>query len=158
MESFKNFLQERKSVILGIWFETVIKTYPADTRTFLQKKENTFTNPIGSTIYEVLGVVLTEIVQDRNLNKIKESLEELIHLRAVQDFTPGQAISFLPSLKQIIKRELSNANLMGAYHEEYDNFSLFLDELTMQAFDIYMGCREKIFNLKIKELKRIINF
>lgn len=156
VQNFKKFLQERKPAILEAWFQSMIKTYPAETRPFLRKKEDAFANPIGSTIYETLAGLITEIIQEKNLRRIKDSLEELIRLQAVQDFSPAQAISFLPALKQIIRKELNTANLIDAYQGEYNNFAILIDELTMQAFDIYMGCREKIFNLKVKELKRII--
>lgn len=155
-QGFKKILEEKKSFILEAWFQTMVKTYPTEVQGFLQKKEDTFTNPIGSTIYDSLAAILEEIIQDKNLHRTKKSIEEIIHLRAVQNFSPSQAISFLPTLKQIIRKELSATNLVGDYQKEYDNFSLFIDELTMQAFDIYMGCREKIFKLKVKEIQRKI--
>lgn len=155
-QSLKKFLQEKKPVIVEAWFQAILKSYAEEKRPFLQKKEHPFTNPIGSTIHEALTGILTEIIQGENLGRVKDSLEELIRLQAVQDFSPSQAISFLPSLKQIIRKELNTTNLIGAYQGEYDNIAILIDELTIQAFDIYMGCREKIFNLKIKELQRII--
>lgn len=154
-QNLKKFLHERKPAILEAWFQSLIKTYPAETRPFLQKKEEAFTNPVGATIYEALAGLITEIIQGKNLGRIRDSLEELIHLQAVQGFSPGQAISFLPTLKQIIRKEVNTANLINAYQGEYDNLAILIDELTMQAFDIYMSCREKIFNLKVKELRKI---
>ncbi len=156
VQSFKKFLQEHKRAILEAWFQSLINIYPAERRDFLRRKEETFTNAIGSSIYEALAKLLGEIIEDKNLGRIEDSLRELIHLRAVEDFSPGQAISFLPTLRQIIKEELRSANLINAYQKEYDHLVNLIDELTMRAFDIYMGCREKIFNLKVKELKRII--
>ncbi|MGB9700432.1 MAG: RsbRD N-terminal domain-containing protein [Thermodesulfobacteriota bacterium] len=152
----EKFLRDRKPAILEAWFQNILQSYPAETRPFLLKKEATFTNPIGSTIYEGLAGLLTEILQDKNLGNIKKALADLIHLRAVQDFSPSQAISFLPHLKQVIRRELVAANLMESYQKEYHDLAFFIDDLTMQAFDIYMGCREKIFNLKVKELRKIV--
>lgn len=154
-QGLKRFLQEKKPVILEAWFRSILQSYPEETQPFLHK-EDTFTNPIGSTIQEALAGLLAEIIQDQNLSRTKEALDELIHLRAVQDYSPAQAISFLPALKQVILRELKAANLMDTYQEEYHNLAFLIDELTMQAFDIYMGCREKIFNLKVKELQKII--
>ncbi len=156
VESLKKFLQARKPAILETWFQSVINIYPAERRDFLRRKEETFTNPIGSSIYEALAGLLSEIIEDKNLGRIEDALQELIHLRAVEDFSPGQAISFLPTLRQIIREELRSANLINAYQEEYDHLANLIDELTRRAFDIYMGCREKIFNLKVKELKKII--
>jgi hypothetical protein len=155
-QGLEKFLQDRKPAILEAWFQTTLESYPAETRPFLLKKEDTFNNPIGSTIYEALAELLAELMQDKNLGNIKKALEDLIHLRAVQDFSPAQAISFLPRLKQVIRRELVAADLMESYQEEFHNLAFLIDELTMQAFDIYMGCREKIFNLKVKELRKIV--
>lgn len=155
-QSLKKFLQGKKPVILEAWFRNILQSYPEEAQPFLQKKEDTFTNPIGSTIHEALARLLEEIIEDQNLSRTKETLDELIHLRAVQDYSPAQAISFLPALKQIIIRELRAANLMDTYQEEYYNLAFLIDELTMQAFDIYMGCREKIFKLKVKELQKVI--
>lgn len=155
-QKLKNFLQKKKSAILEKWFQEVLETYPAKARNFLKNKENTFANPIGSTIYESLKGLLEEVIQGRDLGKINKLLDPIIRLRAVQDLSPSQALSFLPAFKKIVKEELNGVGLASFDQKEIAGLEAMIDYLTLHSFDIYMGCREKIFNLKIKESQRII--
>jgi len=39
---------------------------------------------------------------------------------------------------------------------ELDKLEEDLDKLALQAFDIYMGCRERIFELRVNELRNLM--
>ena len=74
-----------------------------------------------------------------------EALDPVIRIRAVQAFTPSKATAFVFSLKQIVRDCLSG--------ESGDMVPLDrrIDEMAMAAFDLFMGCREKIYELKATE-------
>ena len=79
--------------------------------------------------------------------------EELIKIRAVQDFSPSEALSFLFDLKKIIRTELKNSNQKGDIFLETCMFDEKLDTLFVLAFDLYNNCRMKIHEIKIAEIK-----
>jgi hypothetical protein len=56
-------------------------------------------------------------------------------------------------LKEIIKEALGDRILERISSREWMILNGKIDQLTLQALDIYMECREKIHQLKIKELK-----
>jgi len=80
-------------------------------------------------------------------------LDDLVRLRAVQDFTPAQALAFLFSLKKIIRDELREAN-HDAPHEELFEFEARIDRLALSAFEIYARCREQLFEIRMNQMRR----
>ncbi len=70
---------------------------------------------------------------------------------------PSQAVSFLFRLKEIIFDSvgLRDADLAGRKRlaEYCDN----IDDAVLDAMDIFMEMREKIFDIKIKEIKNRYN-
>jgi hypothetical protein len=77
------------------------------------------------------------------------ALDPIIRIRAVQAFTPSKAISFVFSLKQILRQHLPGDGRDGDV--EMNDLDRQIDEMAMAAFDIYVTCREKIYELKATE-------
>jgi hypothetical protein len=73
-------------------------------------------------------------------------------LRAVQDFTAGQAVSFPFLLKKIIREECK-ADCTRC-PDEFADLEARIDELTLLAFELYVKCRERLFEIKYNEAKR----
>lgn len=73
------------------------------------------------------------------------ALTDILSVRAVQDFTPSEAVRFIPALKEIV-REIAGEETTAPVEAR-------IDELLLLAFDIYMERREKIFGLRVRELK-----
>jgi hypothetical protein len=80
-------------------------------------------------------------------------LEEMIKLRAVQEFSPSEALSFLFNLKKIIRKELLDSKLNEKIISETCIFDEKFDTLYGLAFDIYNDCRMKIQEIKMAEIK-----
>jgi hypothetical protein len=80
-------------------------------------------------------------------------LNDIIRIKAVQDFTPSQAVSFLPLLKKVVRDELGSDIQRQHFSEELAAFESQIDNLALLSFDIYMKCREKIFELRVNEIK-----
>lgn len=166
--NLKNLLSERKSAILKRWFEMILETYPADTSNFLKNQKNPFTNPVGHTIFQGIEELFNELLNgiDSDPDSFKTPfLDNIIRIRAVQDFTPSQAIAFVLLLKKVIREELKNdptLNLLqgnsgreNGIIEELLALESKIDDLALLSFDIYMKCREKIYELKANEVKNM---
>ena len=82
------------------------------------------------------------------------ALEEIIRSRAVQDRTPGESVSFVFLLKDVIRNELKNQMNDKEMVSELAKLDSKIDNLACQAFNVYTGCRERINQIRINEIKR----
>ena len=92
-----SLLANKKASILEKWFDVIIESYPPDTSNFLKNQSNRFANPIGSTISKGIEDIFDELLRGLNKEKTSQFLDNMVRIRAVQDFTPSQAV-FLSSL------------------------------------------------------------
>ncbi|HDL98300.1 MAG TPA: hypothetical protein ENH16_01790, partial [Desulfobacteraceae bacterium] len=82
-----------------------------------------------------------------------EPLDQVIRIRAVQEFTPAQAVSPILELKWVVKQVLSADKDTRPLLAELDSFDCDVDRAALAAFDIYMNCREQLHKARIFELK-----
>ena len=148
-----DLLSRKKTPILERCFNLVVETYPADTSRFLKREKDRFINPVGSTISQEMEAVYDELLQEMNSDKLADSLDNIIKIRSVQDFSPSQAIAFVFLLKQAIREELEDEIQQKGILDELLAFESKIDKLALLAFDIYVQCREKIHEIRLNEVK-----
>lgn len=153
MTLLKDFLLEKRPAILAGWLESILEAYPEGSRDFFRNKGDSFSNPIGSTLRQGIEKLYQEILHPTDAAISGSLLGPIIRIRALENLLPSQAIGFIPLLKEIIKEGLEGRFLESPYFREWLILSDTIDRLTLQAFDIYMECREKVHQLKVKELK-----
>lgn len=144
---------EKKSAIVKRWFDLTIKAYPEETAGFLKNKKNRFANPVGHILFQEMGSILEGLSQGVNLNTLQPFLENIIRIRAVQDFSASQAVAFVFMLKEVIREEIAQEieeNRIGKALLELESR---IDTMALLSFDIFMKCREKIYDLKANELQ-----
>jgi hypothetical protein len=85
---------------------------------------------------------------------VRPLLERIVRIQAVQDFTPGQAVGFLfrfkPVLREVWKEE-GHDRLTAA---DLTRLESRIDEMALLAFDLYMECREQMYEIQAKEARR----
>ncbi len=150
--SLKDLLKKRRSSIIDKWFDLIIESYPADTAEFLKKKGG-FTNPVGQTTFQGIQDIFDGLLLDAGPSEIAPFLDSIIRMRAVQDFTPSQAVNFIFLLKKVIQSEVPKQLGEGTLRDELDELDSKLDILALQGFDIFMKCREKLYDIKANELR-----
>jgi len=131
----------------------ILETYPPDAAEFFKQKDNRFANPVGYTILREIESLYGELLEGVNAEKISPFLDRIIRIRAVQDFSPSEAIAFVYSLKKVVRVELEREILENRLYEDLLKFESRIDELALCAFDIYMKCREKIYEIRVDEVK-----
>ncbi len=142
----------KKQAIVKAWFQTTVDSYPADTAKFLKSQTDPFANPVGQTTYRSLEALVDALSTGSDRDAMAAALDPILRIRAVQAFTPSQATSFVFSLKQIVRQLLSvDDSHAGLRFEDLDRR---IDLMAMTAFDIYVACREKIFELKATESRK----
>lgn len=141
-------LAPKRAAIVRKWFDGLMDTYPAETADFLRNQKDQFANPIGQTTHQSLQTLFDLLVNEFDPEAVRAALDPVIRIRAIQDFTPSQAVGFVFQLKRIVRESLP-----GLSAEALTALDHRIDELGLLAFDIYMRCREQIYDLKANEVK-----
>ncbi len=148
-----DLLKKEREAILKRWFDLISQTYPADHATLMGKEKNPFTNPVGSTVSREIEVLFKRLCEGSPLEKCDASLDSILKIRSVQDFSPSEAVGFIFLLKRAVGETLKNEICKESIMEEWLKFQARIDDLALYAFDIYMGCREKICEIRINQAK-----
>jgi len=153
----ESLLLQRSSSVLDKWFDAVLGTYPPDTKRFLKKQKDRFANPVGTTLFKEMESLYQELLRGEDRQNSFAILDRIIRIRAVQDFSPSEAVGFLFSLKAIIRSELESEIRKNDLSEELSRLEDRVDDLVLLAFDIYMKCKEKVFEIRVNEAKNHVS-
>jgi len=148
-----DLLIKNKGAILERWFDLIVETYPSDTATLMRKDRDPFTNPVGSTISREIGVLFETLCEGVQDERCQSSLDSILKIRAIQDFPPSKGIGFIFMLKRAIEETLRNEILKESLIEEWLRFQSRIDAMALKAFDLYMGCREKICEIRVNQAR-----
>jgi hypothetical protein len=149
----ENLLWQNKTALLKRWFDLILETYPADTAAVMRKDRNSFTNPVGSTLSREIETLFKQLCEGIQNGECRTSLEAILKIRSVQDFSPSMAVGFIFLLKRAVTETLRNQISNQPASDEWLNFQSRIDDLALQAFDVYMDCREKICEIRVHQAK-----
>ncbi len=152
--TLKDALAKRKTAIVQKWFEAALGSYHEEARVPLRKVKAQFTNPAGFDLAHGLDGLFDALVGGVISDNVSTFLDSIVRLRAVQDFAPSEALAFLPLIKRIAREELEQELAAEpAMNQGLPAFDSTADDLLLYAFDLYMRCREKIYDLKAQEAR-----
>jgi hypothetical protein len=151
--SLKGLIEKKKKDIVQLWFEATLQTYAPDTARFYKGQKDPFANPVGHTSSENIPLLLDQLLHDFDPDAIKSYLDPIIRVRAVQDFTASQATAFILKLKEILRDCLADELQDASRLKELLAFESRIDQLSLMAFDLYMNCREKIYEIAAHETR-----
>jgi len=149
----KEILNKKKSLIVHSWIESIFNSYPTEAVNFLSSKKNQFSNPIGYTVNTNSEKIFDELINECDFEKIKILLDDIIRIRAVQSFSPSQAVYFLLDLKKAIRDECKTELINKNVSDELSDFELLIDKMLIIGFELYMQAREKVFKIRVNEIK-----
>ena len=140
-------LAKRRESILDSWIRSVMDAYPDETAKFLRKEGDPFSNPVGASLREGLADILDGLVNGKVDKAFEPALDRVVRIRAVQDFSAAAAVGFVFDLKRIVRQELDPSAA------DLDELEAQIDRLGLQAFDVYMRCREQVWAIRAKEIR-----
>jgi len=151
--SLWKLLAHKKSALVKRWFDIVMEPYPADTSGILKNQKKQFTNPVGYTISHGLENIFDKLINEQgaDFEGMVPFLDSIVRIRAVQDLKPSQALSFVFHLRNAIREEL--ASEAKEFCAEMATLESRIDAIALISFDIYVQCREKVYELKANEVK-----
>jgi hypothetical protein len=152
MEILK-YLRENNDKLTGQWIRFVVSSYPEEAGKFLFNGKNKFSNPVGFTFSKELKTIYSELFSNPESAEITNSIENIMQIRAVQDFSPSDTIGIILKLKDIIFKEVSQFLKNPDDYEELLKIDRQIDDLAMKAVDIFVRLRERLINIRAGELK-----
>ncbi|VFQ43609.1 RsbRD N-terminal domain-containing protein [Desulfoluna butyratoxydans] len=149
-------LDSHAKEIISAWTARFAGNYSSDGSRFIMKEKDPFNNPIGAMAKEgftdVFALVAAKNEPDPEV--LRQKLDPLIRLRAVQAFVPSEGVAFIFALKTVVKEALKKEIKEGKVtQKDLDGFYNRVDRLSLAAFDIYMACREQIYRLRASEVR-----
>lgn len=137
---------EVREAIVREWLAWVLAEYPEQSSRFFRSELDPFRNPVGHALRQGLAVLVDELTDGFDPAKVTPVLDEIVHIRAVQDFSASQAVGFIFLLKPVLRKHLAGAAL--------ERLERRIDALALAAFDLYMQCREKAAEIRVQEARR----
>ena len=155
MVKLQDILKKKRNQILKDWFELAVNQYPTDAKKFLVSVENRFANPIRASLLDGMNGLYDRLVAGETFETQDSCafLDAVIRVRAVQDLTAAQAIGFIFFLKDAVRAALAGEIGRAGMLEELLTFESKIDNVALLAFNMFMQCREKIYELKATELR-----
>jgi hypothetical protein len=151
--TLEEILLQNEKAVLKRWFDLILETYPADVAALMKRDQNQFTNPVGSTISREIEGLFKGLLDERNSERFSASLNSILKIRSVQDFSPSKAVGFIFLLKKAMEETLKGQIGKEPMENDWSKFLSKIDELALHAFDIYMDCREKVCEIRINQAK-----
>lgn len=150
-------LSDKRSRIIKRWLALTLETYPKDAQRFLKKRKDRFANPVGTTLSDEIEKLYDAFIHGADVEKVSPILENIIKIRAIQDFTPSQAVVFVFLLKEVIRSELEQEVGESLAAKEWFALESRIDALALLAFDVYGKCREDLFQIRTNEVKNHVS-
>jgi hypothetical protein len=144
-------LKNHRENIVERWVEYTLSTYKSSA--FFLKEKDMFANPVGGNVRQALEKLFLLLVENADSKEFVAPLEQIMRIRSVQEFTASQAVAPIHAVKHITRDILAaDKDASGLVNDLYD-FEFAVDLAVLAAFDIYMQCRERLYMVRIKEIK-----
>jgi hypothetical protein len=156
--NLKRLLLRKKEAILQEWLRGIFDSYILETGGFLLNQDDRFANPVGCTISANAGQLLDALIRGDDPGTLRGCLEKIIRIRAVQDFTPTQAVSFMPELKTIISSQIMHDAIKHGLLDELNSIETTIDSLSCAAAELHIKMKRQIRELAIKETLKADGF
>lgn len=148
------FSSSKRKAIVDRWMDLTLQVYPEESARFMRRERDRFGNPVGRITRDALEAVFEGLVTGRATEEIRESLDEVLRLRAVQDLSPSRAVGFVFLLKRAIRELLDEVATDRPPSADLTALDSGIDRLGLESFDLFMKCREQIYDLRAREIRR----
>lgn len=149
-----HLLTEHAEELRKTWLDQVLVVYSEEYGKFVRSQGDRFANPAGVILTEGIDKILTAFTDGADEEAWNRALDPMVRLLAVQELAPAQALAFIPRLKKVLRDVLGDALEDASTRGEMSDLEKRIDRLTLMAFDIYIFYRQRIFEVRINELKR----
>ena len=157
MMTLSDQLQQAKVAILKRWLEGTLATYSKDASVSFRRVKDPFANPVGHALRSGMQALFEALLEGLDAQGACQCLDGVIKIRAVQEFCPSQAVSFVLLLKDAIRAELGRDVHRSQLASELAKLEQQIDQIALCSFDTYMRYREQVYELRANEAKRSVS-
>lgn len=150
-------LAERKVSLTARWRQRLFESYPAETVIFLKNDQDRFGNPVGHRLTQGIQGLVQALLTEMDRDKVLASLDEILRIRAIQDFAPSQALAFVFLLKDVIREEMAPELQEGQFSQELRELDARIDGVALLAFDVYTQRREQLHQVQVAEIRNRVS-
>ena len=151
-----SLLLPKREAMAARWIEIVHGTYPFDTIGFLRTRKDRFANPVGYRTEEAANALMDVLFADQpDEDSLRKAVDEIIRVRAVQDFAPETAVGVFFALKDIVRQVVEEANQLAEVMPALLKLESRIDAVVLMAFGAYARFRETLHLMKVDEFKRL---
>jgi len=144
-------LRDRKEKIVSLWVDRTLDSYISSG--FFKTSPDRFANPVGANIRAGLERLYELLLDGADPDQLLAPLDQVIRIRAVQEFAPSQAVAPILEVKWVVRQVLAEERAAAEFVVELDSFDLEVERMALLAFDMYTECREQLYRNRINELK-----
>lgn len=156
--TLRDQLREGKEAVVRRWLDDALDVYPEQASAAFQRQQDPFANPVGHSLRTGTVGILEALLDGMDAEKIHECLHEIIRIRAVQQFSASSAVSWVFALKGALRAELGGAAADPRHASELAEIEGQVDRIALAAFDIFVECREQVYELRVNEVKRRVSW
>lgn len=157
MDTVKELMAANREAIVKYWHDLVLDTYPEETAKLWKKGGDPMQNPVAHRVRQGVSAVFDSLMTQAGTEPGEEVLtflDEIIRVRAVQNFSPSGAVGFIFLLKKAVREILwPRLSTKGAWAELLALESR-IDGLALACLDMYAKCRETLYGIKVEELRK----
>ena len=147
---FDLLIEKNKDKIHELWLTRRLSIFSEQKQSLIITQMDQFQNPIRHEIAEGLTGILANF---KNKGEhFSSALDQITRVLAIQDFPPSRAVAMFYELKEIV-REIAKKRGVRFGAKDWGEFNCRVEQMTLDAFDSYIGHREKIYQLKVDESK-----
>jgi len=150
-------LSSHQSGIARRWLEKTLATYPRDAARLMARQKDQFANPVGHTLAVGTAAIVPLLIDAPDPEALRQHLEPMIKIRAVQDFSAADAVGFVYLLKSAIRDELGGELHDLEMLEALMRFEDRIDRLALLCFDLYAQTRDRLAQVRINEINRRVS-
>jgi RsbT co-antagonist protein rsbRD N-terminal domain len=150
-----DWLSQKKQEIVREWIRVAMEVYPVEALNVLKRNKDRFANPLSHIISTNIGLLFDDLLLGVDPERTTPILTEIVKIRAVQDYPPSRGVYFVFGLKKILF-DLKDETVENGEKMPLDQFRAMeeeIDKLGLLAFDIYVECRVKLYEIRANEIR-----
>lgn len=134
---------QMRDLFVQEWLACTLRTYPSQTGRFLSHERDPFRNPVGQMLRVALSALAGELFGSFDRTRVTASLGEVVRLRAVQEFTPAEAVEFVTLARHAV-RGLAETESPRLAPGALDVLDARIDDMVVIAADLFEQCRVEL--------------
>ena len=158
MVSFRELLQQSEKAIVEQWLKAALSVYPDEGSAAFRRQRDPFANPVGHSLRTGTREIVEVLLDGSDGARIRQHLEKIISIRAVQELSASRAVGFVFDLKDAVRVGLGRQAEDSRLESELARLDGQIDRIALAAFDVFVECRERLCELRVNEAKRQVSW